>query len=144
MALSRASRFQAASYSRLHNAARDLRAVRLRSEGRVPHLGVQLCFEQPGEAVCSCSHVGNERLQLHRHQQASTNQYLGRVDYALNPKNQFTVVAIYLSSTVANDIPFTGATVPGFGDGSLTHSHLYTFDYVHQFSPTLVNDVAAH
>jgi hypothetical protein len=74
----------------------------------------------------------------------STNQYLGRVDYALNPKNQFTVVAIYLSSTVANDLPFTGATLPGFGDGSLTHAHLYTFDYVHQFSPTLVNDISAH
>ncbi len=48
------------------------------------------------------------------------------------------------SINIANTIPFTGATVPGFGDGSVEHIQQYTFDYVHQFSSTAVNDIAAH
>jgi hypothetical protein len=72
------------------------------------------------------------------------NQYLGRVDYNYNPRNQFTVVGIYQSAITSNDLPFTGATVPGFGDGSLSHIQQYTADYVHQFSSSAVNDLAAH
>jgi hypothetical protein len=74
----------------------------------------------------------------------TANQYLGRVDYDINPKNQFTVVGIYQSSILSEDLPFTGATVPGFGDGSVSHINQYTADYVHQFSATAVNDLAAH
>ena len=45
---------------------------------------------------------------------------------------------------VANTLPFTGATVPGFGDGSVQHINQYTFDYVRQFSSTAVNDFELH
>ncbi len=72
------------------------------------------------------------------------NQYIGRVDYSLNSKNQFTALGIYQKNTTANGIPFTGATVPGFGDGSLSHIQQYTFDYVRQLSSTAVNDLSAH
>ena len=72
------------------------------------------------------------------------NQYLGRVDYALNPQNQFTFVGIYQNSVQSNTLPFTGATVPGFGDGSLSEIQQYTFDYVRQLSSSAVNDFAVH
>lgn len=68
----------------------------------------------------------------------------GRVDFNPNPNNQFSFIGIYQFINVANTIPFTGATVPGFGDGSITHVQQYTFEYVHQFSSTAVNDFAAH
>ena len=72
------------------------------------------------------------------------NQYLGRVDFALNPKNQFTFVGIYQNSVVSNTLPFSGANVPGFGDGSLSEIQQYTFDYVRQVSSSTVNDFALH
>jgi hypothetical protein len=74
----------------------------------------------------------------------SGNQYIGRFDYALNPRNQFTVVGLYNQSTTSNGLPFSGSNLPGFGDGSLTHSQVWTGDYVHQFSATAVNDLSGH
>ena len=74
----------------------------------------------------------------------SANQYIGRVDYNLSPKNQLTVLGVYSKSAVTDTLPFTGGTLPGFGDQNTTQVQQYTLDYVHQFSPTLVNDFAAH
>jgi len=73
-----------------------------------------------------------------------TDQYIGRIDYNLNTRNQITVLGIYQPSTTSNTLPFSGASVPGFGDGSVSHIQQYTIDYVHQFSSTAVNDFAAH
>jgi hypothetical protein len=74
----------------------------------------------------------------------TADQYLGRLDYSLNPKNQFTFVGIYQKSAVQSNIPFTGATLPGFGEIDATHIQQYTFDYVRQLSETAVNDFAVH
>ena len=74
----------------------------------------------------------------------SSNQYIGRLDYSLNPKNQFTFLGIYFKSNVADALPFTGASLPGFGDLDIQTIQQYTFDYVHQFSASAVNDFAAH
>ncbi len=74
----------------------------------------------------------------------SYNQYIVRGDYALNPQNQFYGVYIYEGLTTTETLPFTGATLPGFGDEDVEHINQVTFDYVHQFSPTTVNDFAAH
>ena len=74
----------------------------------------------------------------------SADQYIGRVDFSLNPKNQFTVVGIYQKSALLEAIPFGGASVPGFGDGDISHIQQWTFDYVRQLSATAVNDFAAH
>ncbi len=71
-------------------------------------------------------------------------QYIGRVDFAMNPSNQFYGVYIFQKETETQTLPFTGATVPGFGDQDLEHINQITFDYVHDFSPTLVNDLSAH
>ena len=71
-------------------------------------------------------------------------QYNGRVDFNPNSKNQLSFIGIYGFTNVANTIPFSGATVPGFGDGSITHVQQYTFDYVFQLSPTAVNDFGVH
>jgi len=71
-------------------------------------------------------------------------QYDGRVDFNPSTKDQLSFVGIYGFTQTANTIPFSGATVPGFGDGNVTHVQQYTFEYVHQFSTTAVNDLAAH
>ena len=74
----------------------------------------------------------------------SLDQILGRIDYNLNPRNQFTVVGIYQTNPTSEVIPFTGATLPGFGEVDLSHNQQYTFDYIRQLSSTAVNDFAAH
>ena len=68
----------------------------------------------------------------------------GRVDFNPSPKDQLTFVGIYVFTNVANTIPFSGASLPGFGDGSISHIQQYTFDYVRQLSTTAVNDFGIH
>lgn len=74
----------------------------------------------------------------------TANQYIGRVDYAFNPANQFTGLFIYSKQTASDTLPFTGASLPGFGDQNILTISQYTGDYVRQFSPTMVNDFAGH
>jgi hypothetical protein len=71
-------------------------------------------------------------------------QYMGRIDFNPNARNQFYFVGINQKTTTAETLPFTGASVPGFGDLDVISINQYTFDYVRQFSATAVNDLAAH
>jgi hypothetical protein len=72
------------------------------------------------------------------------NQYIGRVDFSPNSKNQITALYITQHNLAASNIPFTGASLPGFGENDTENINQWTGDYVHQFSATLVNDLAAH
>ena len=72
------------------------------------------------------------------------NQEMGRIDFSINPRNQISFVGIYDKQNNTQTIPFTGATVPGFGELNTETIQQYTFDYVHQFSATAVNDFALH
>jgi hypothetical protein len=74
----------------------------------------------------------------------SSNQEIGRIDYSINPKNQITALGIYFKSNVSETLPFTGASVPGFGDQDVETIQQYTGDYVRQLSATAVNDFAIH
>lgn len=74
----------------------------------------------------------------------SSNQYIGRIDYSINPANQITALGIYSKRLVTDTLPFTGATLPGFGDQNTLVIQQYTGDYVHQFNSTTVNDLAGH
>ncbi|HTX75315.1 MAG TPA: carboxypeptidase regulatory-like domain-containing protein [Terracidiphilus sp.] len=72
------------------------------------------------------------------------NQYIGRFDVSPNATNTITFLGIYNKETETQGLPFTGATLPGFGDQDLETIQQYTADYVHQFSASLVNDFSAH
>lgn len=74
----------------------------------------------------------------------SQNQALGRIDFDPNSFNQMYFVGIYQKTTNLETLPFTGASLPGFGDESTPTVYQYTFDYVHTFNPTMVNDFAVH
>jgi len=71
-------------------------------------------------------------------------QYIGRLDFAMNPRNQIYGLVINQHTSTTDTLPFTGATVPGFGDRSTLSINQFTVDYIHDFSSTLVNDLAAH
>jgi hypothetical protein len=72
------------------------------------------------------------------------DQYIGRVDFSINPRNQITALGIFQKNQVSDTLPFTGASLPGFGDLDVEHIYQYTADYIHQFSASAVNDLAAH
>lgn len=72
------------------------------------------------------------------------NQYIGRVDFTPTPKNQITALYLQQRNLAASNIPFTGASLPGFGENDTEAIRQITLDYVHQFSASLVNDFAVH
>ncbi len=74
----------------------------------------------------------------------TADQYIGRLDFNFGPKNQVTFVGIYHKQSVISNIPFTGASLPGFDEDDAEHIQQYTVDYVRQFSTTLVNDFGVH
>ena len=71
-------------------------------------------------------------------------QEIGRIDYSFNPRNQIYFIGIYNKEQDTETIPFTGANIPGFGEVDSEVIQQYTFDYVHQFGATAVNDFAVH
>lgn len=88
--------------------------------------------------------VGTNGYQFNPVTTAKQDQVIGRIDYNLNPKNQFTFVGIYQTAPTSDVLPFTGATLPGFGDNNLSHIMQYTFDYTRQVSSSAVNDFSLH
>ncbi len=74
----------------------------------------------------------------------NANQDIGRMDYAITSKNQLTLIGVYNRSSAPETLPFTGGSLPGFGDVSTSYTQQYTLDDVQQFSSTLVNELAAH
>jgi len=74
----------------------------------------------------------------------STNQEIVRGDWVPSSKDQFSGLFIKHHVPTSDTLPFTGATLPGFGDMSILDVTQYTFDYVRQLSSTAVNDFALH
>ncbi len=86
----------------------------------------------------------NNIYQYNATENTTINQYIGRVDYNINPKNVVTVLGLYQENNLTEGIPFDGATLPGFGDADIEHIQQYTLDYIRTISPTTVNDLSAH
>lgn len=74
----------------------------------------------------------------------SDNQYIARIDFDPNTKNQFYGIWIYDKQSSNSTTPFTGASLPGFGETDGHTDNQLTFDYVRQLSSTAVNDFALH
>ena len=72
------------------------------------------------------------------------NQYIGRFDFSPTQKNQFYFVGIYQHTDQTRTLPFTGATIPGFGDYSTTNIHQFSAGYTRQVSSTALNDLEVH
>ncbi len=72
------------------------------------------------------------------------SQYIGRFDFNPNTKDQFYFVGIYQQNDQTRDLPFTGATLPGFGDKSRTVIHQFSAGYTRQLSATALNDFSVH
>jgi len=68
------------------------------------------------------------------------NQHIGRLDVTLTSKDAIWFYALANDRSTLNDLPFSGATLPGFGDSSLPYTKQFTAAWNHTFSPTLLNE----
>jgi hypothetical protein len=70
-----------------------------------------------------------------------TNQHIGRLDLNLNPKDSIWFYSLANDSSNQNTLPFTGATLPGFGDQSVPYTKQFTAAYSHVFSTQVLNEL---
>jgi hypothetical protein len=73
-----------------------------------------------------------------------TDQYLGRIDFNPSQKDQIYFVGLHQQSGTVETLPFTGATIPGFGDYSSTSIYQFSTGWVRQINSTAVNDLEVH
>lgn len=69
------------------------------------------------------------------------NQYLGRLDHTFSDKDTVWGTMFYQRSPTSDDLPFTGSTLPGFGDVSTSYVYQYIADWNHNFSGTMINEL---
>jgi len=87
---------------------------------------------------------GANSYQFSPTQANKINQGIGRFDFNPTSRNQIYFVGIYQKNAQTRDLPFTGATLPQFGDQSTTVIHQFSTGYTRQLSSSLVNDLEAH
>ena len=69
------------------------------------------------------------------------NQHIGRLDVNISQKDSIWFYAMGNDRSVLSDLPFTGATLPGFGDSSRPYTKVFTAAWNHTFSPNLLNEL---
>lgn len=72
---------------------------------------------------------------------AKTNQYIGRLDQNFGQKNSVWFYAYANDQTSQSTLPFTGATLPGFGDQSVPYTKQFTASWNHTFTPSVLNEL---
>lgn len=77
-------------------------------------------------------------------QAVKEDQEIGRVDFNPTARDQFYFVGIFQKTVSTRTLPFTGASVPGFGDMNTTNIHQFSAGYTRQLSSTLLNDFSLH
>ena len=69
------------------------------------------------------------------------DQYLGRIDEKLTSKDSLWFYGLYQNSPFNETLPFTGASLPGFGSTNPEKTYEFTVALNHTFSPTSLNEV---
>ncbi|MEO6817009.1 MAG: carboxypeptidase-like regulatory domain-containing protein [Edaphobacter sp.] len=72
------------------------------------------------------------------------DQEIGRVDFNPTSRDQVYGVGIFQKTLTSETLPFTGSTLPGFGDTNTTNIHQFSVGYTRQLSTSLVNDFELH
>ncbi len=70
----------------------------------------------------------------------SQDQGIIRVDHTFNQSNSIWFTGFFQHSPTTDTLPFTGSSLPGFGDANILSAKQFSFDYTHTFSATTVNE----
>jgi len=71
---------------------------------------------------------------------AVQDQGIARIDHTFGPSDQIWGVAFFNHAPNSEDLPFTGATLPGFGDTNKSDSKQFIVDWNHTFNPNTLNE----
>ncbi len=71
----------------------------------------------------------------------SQDQGIVRLDHTFNQNNSIWFNGFFQNQPTIETLPFTGATLPGFGDENLLSGKQFSFDYTHTFSATTINEL---
>jgi hypothetical protein len=83
----------------------------------------------------------NNTYQFNPTETIKNDQYLGRIDEKLSNKDSVWFYGLYQASPFTETLPFTGATLPGFGNTNPEHYYEFTVAWNHTFSPTTLNEL---
>lgn len=72
------------------------------------------------------------------------DQAIARVDFNPNQRDQIAFVGIYEHLPTSNTLPFTGSSLPGFGDQNTSETRQLTASYSRQLTATSLNQLALH
>jgi hypothetical protein len=70
-----------------------------------------------------------------------TNQYLGRIDQHLFANDTLWGEWFWQKTSQTQDLPFTGATLPGFGSNSTATDNQGTVSFTHVFNDHMLNEL---
>jgi hypothetical protein len=73
--------------------------------------------------------------------QNSADQYLYRVDHTFSARDSVWFYNYIQTNPSTDTIPFTGSTLPGFGETAKRHYKQYAAAWVHTFSGTTLNEL---
>ena len=75
---------------------------------------------------------------------AVQDQGIARIDFNPTQVDQIWGVVVFQHAPTTDVLPFTGATLPGFGDTNTSEIHQYAASYTRQLSATTLNEVSLH
>jgi len=85
--------------------------------------------------------LANNQVSLNPVATVKTNQHVGRLDLSPSQKNTIWFYALANNQSQINTLPFTGATLPGFGDQSTPVTKQFTAAWSHVFSSEMLNEL---
>jgi len=82
----------------------------------------------------------NNQFTFNPNQNVKTDQYIVRADHNLTSSDQLWGVAFFQKSPTSQDLPFTGASLPGWGQVSTASTKQFTVSHTHTFSSLMLNE----
>ena len=71
---------------------------------------------------------------------SSQNQGIVRVDHTFNQSNSVWFTGFFQHLPQIETLPFTGSSLPGFGDQNVLSAKQFSFDYTHTFNASTINE----
>ncbi|ADW70659.1 TonB-dependent receptor [Granulicella tundricola] len=96
------------------------------------------------KAFLPAANTGTNGFQFNPVTTQTQRQYIGRMDFNPTAANQFYFVAIQQHFPSSDVLPFTGGTVPGFGDQNTSEIYQYSAGFIRQLSSSSVNNLEIH
>lgn len=84
--------------------------------------------------------ISNNRFSFNNNTVAATNQYLGRIDFDATTSDRVSFYGFMEPNRSTNTLPFTGASVPGFGQSGSRAIYQFIAGEDHVFSSNVLNE----